>query len=126
MVKNNEIKTIPENLFKYNTEAENFEYTFAMCRKIETIPENLFKYNTKAKSFMQTFYSCEKLNSIPNVFQYNTNADNFVQTFAFCTSLTYLSLPGRCYSLQESQYRGIFEGCTNAYNYSSIPEAWKQ
>ena len=75
---------------------------------------------------MQTFYSCEKLNSIPNVFQYNTNADNFVQTFAFCTSLTYLSLPGRCYSLQESQYRAIFAECTNAYNYGSIPESWKQ
>ena len=122
---NNAIKTIPENLFKHNTEAENFEYTFIMCGKIETIPENLFKYNTKAKSFMQTFYSCRKLNSIPNLFQYNTNAENFVQTFAFCTSLTYLSLPGRCYSLQESQYRSIFGECTNAYNYGSIPEAWK-
>ena len=122
---NNKIKTIPENLFKHNTEAENFEYTFAMCREITTIPENLFKYNTKAKSFMQTFYSCEKLNSIPNLFQHNINADNFIQTFAFCTSLTYLSLPGRCYSLQESQYRAIFAECTNAYNYGSIPESWK-
>ena len=122
----NKIKTIPENLFKNNTEAENFEYTFIVCREIETIPENLFKYNTKAKSFMQTFYGCEKLNSIPNLFQYNINADNFRQTFAFCTSLTYLSLPGRCYSLQESQYRGIFAECRNANNYSSIPESWKQ
>ena len=126
MFSNNKISSIPENLFKNNTEAENFEYTFIVCREIETIPENLFKYNTKAKSFMQTFYGCEKLNSIPNLFQYNINADNFRQTFAFCTSLTYLSLPGRCYSLQESQYRGIFAECRNANNYSSIPESWKQ
>ena len=122
---NYSIKTISENLFKYNTEVENFEDVFNGTINLETIPENLFKYNTKAKSFMQTFYSCEKLNSIPNLFQHNINADNFIQTFAFCTSLTYLSLPGRCYSLQESQYRAIFAECRNANNYYSIPEAWK-
>ena len=123
---NYSIKTISENLFKYNTEVENFEDVFNGTINLEIIPENLFQYNTKAKSFMQTFYSCEKLNSIPNLFQHNINADNFIQTFAFCTSLTYLSLPGRCYSLQESQYRAIFAECTNAYNYGSIPESWKR
>ena len=95
-------------------------------KKIETIPENLFKYNTEALDFYNAFSYCEKLTNIPdNLFQNNNKAESFVGTFSYCKSLTYLSLPNRCYSLQESQYRGIFRGCNNAYNYHSIPESWK-
>ena len=119
-----EIETIPENLFKYNTKANNFGSIFAYLKKIETIPENLFKYNTEAIDFYHTFSYCEKLKSIPeNLFQNNNKAGSFVGTFSYCKSLTHLRLPWRCYSLQESQYRGIFAECRNANNYYHIPES---
>ena len=123
----NNIKNLPENLFKYNNKANDFGSTFTYLKKIETIPENLFKYNTEALNFNHTFSGCEKLKSIPdNLFQNNNKSESFVETFSYCKSLTHLRLPWRCYSLQESQYRGIFFECRNANNYYSIPEAWKQ
>ena len=123
----NNIKNLPENLFKYNNKANDFGGTFAYLKKIEAIPENLFKYNTEALNFNNTFSYCEKLKSIPdNLFQNNNKAESFGGTFSYCKSLTHLRLPWRCYSLQESQYRGIFAECRNANNYSSIPESWKQ
>ena len=151
-MQNYKLKTIPENLFKNNVKAENFQGLFQNCRGIESIPENLFKYNTKVENFTSTFYNLEKVQTIPgnlfdnnleakrfdstfagtkitsipwNLFNNNNNAESFNGTFSDCTSLTYLDLPSRLYSLQESQYRGIFRGCTNAHNYSSIPESWK-
>ena len=120
------ITTIPENLFKYNKEVVKISGIFQRT-KITTIPENLFKYNTEVLNLNNAFSYCEKLTNIPsNLFQNNNKSNTFYRTFSHCTSLTHLNLPNRLYSLPESQYRGIFEGCTNAYNYSSIPEAWKQ
>ena len=120
------LKAIPENLFKNNIEAENFGGVFQGCIEIENIPENLFDKNLEAKDFNSSFLGCIKLNNIPwNLFQNNNKSNNFVTTFSDCISLTYVNLPNRCYSLQESQYRGIFRGCNNAYNYDSIPESWK-
>ena len=96
-------------MFVNNVEAKNFNSTFAWCQKLNDIPGNLFDNNPEANDFSSAFSGCIKLTNIPwNIFQnINNNA------------------PNRCYSLQESQYRGIFRGCTNAYNYSSIPELWK-
>ena len=121
------IESIPENIFKYNTEARNFSLAFSRILKLENIPGNLFDNNPEANNFSSTFTGCEKLNNIPwNLFQNNNNnVINFSATFSDCTSLTYLNLPNRLYSVPESQYRGIFRGCTNAHNYSSIPESWK-
>ena len=119
------LKTIPANLFKNNVKAENFQGLFQNCREIESIPENLFINNIEAKNFDSTFTGT-KINNIPwNLFNNNNSANSFISTFGFCDSLTYLNLPNRCYSLNESQYRAIFVGCTNAHNYSSIPESWK-
>ena len=120
------IESIPENLFKYNPEARSFSSTFSGLSKLENIPGNLFDNNPEAADFSSTFSNCTKLTSIPwNLFQNNNKSNNFVTTFSDCISLTYVNLPNRCYSLQESQYRGIFRGCNNAYNYDSIPESWK-
>ena len=120
------LKIIPENIFKNNVKAESFMSVFQQCTEIQNIPGNLFYNNIEAKNFNSSFSGCTKLTDIPwNLFQNNNKSDNFHATFAHCTSLTYLSLPSRLYSLQESQYWGIFRGCTNAWNYSSIPESWK-
>ena len=105
--------------------AENFSATFYGATKSQTIPGNLFYNNIEAKRFDSTFAGT-KITDIPwSLFDNNNNAESFNGTFSDCMSLTYLNLPNRCYSLQESQYRGIFRGCTNAHNYSSIPESWK-
>lgn len=123
---NPKLKEIPENIFKNNTKATNFSGTFQGCSLITTIPGNLFDNNPDAKRFDNTFSSCSKLNNIPwNLFGNNNKADEFRGTFSGPNELYYLSLPNRLYSLQESQYRGIFAGCTNASNYSSIPDSWK-
>ena len=120
------IKSIPENLFKYNTEVTNFSGTFQGCSSITTIPGNLFDNNQEAVNFNNIFSSCNKLNNIPwNLFQNNTKATQFSGAFSGPNELNYLALPSRCYSLEEYQYRGIFAGCNNAWNYSSIPESWK-
>ena len=150
---NTKLKSIPENLFKYNTKATEFISTFGSCTNIESIPENIFKYNTEARNFSSVFSGLLKLENIPgnlfdnnpeandfssafsgcikltnipwNIFQnINNNASNFRGTFANCNSLTYLNLPSKLYSMPESQYRGIFVGCTNAHNYSTAPESW--
>ena len=123
---NSKLKVIPENLFKNNTESINFSGTFQGCSSITTIPGNLFDNNQEAINFNNIFSSCNKLNNIPwNLFQNNTKAVNFQGAFSGPNELNYLGLPNRCYSLQEYQYRGIFAGCTSAWNYSSIPESWK-
>ena len=123
---NSKLKEIPENLFKNNTEAINFSGTFQGCSSITTMPGNLFDNNQEAINFNNIFSSCNKLNNIPwNLFQNNTKAVNFQGAFSGPNELNYLGLPNRCYSLQEYQYRGIFAGCTSAWNYSSIPESWK-
>ena len=123
---NSKLKVIPENLFKNNTEAINFSGTFQGCSSITTIPGNLFDNNQEAVNFNNIFSSCNKLNNIPwNLFQSNTKATQFYGAFSGPNELNYLALPSRCYSLEEYQYRGIFAGCNNAWNYSSIPESWK-
>ena len=123
---NSKLKVIPENLFKNNTEAINFSGTFQGCSSITTIPGNLFDNNQEAVNFNNIFSSCNKLNNIPwNLFQNNTKATQFSGAFSGPNELNYLALPSRCYSLEEYQYRGIFAGCNNAWNYSSIPESWK-
>ena len=123
---NSKLKVIPENLFKNNTEAINFSGTFQGCSSITTIPGNLFDNNQDAVNFNNIFSSCNKLNNIPwNLFQNNTKANQFSGAFSGPNELNYLALPSRCYSLEEYQYRGIFAGCNNAWNYSSIPESWK-
>ena len=150
---NTKLKSIPENLFKYNTKATEFISTFGSCTNIESIPENIFKYNTEARNFSSVFSGLLKLENIPgnlfdnnpeandfssafsgcikltnipwNIFQnINNNASNFRGAFTNCNSLTYLNLPSKLYSMPESQYRGIFVGCTNAHNYSTAPESW--
>ena len=120
------IESIPENIFKYNTEARNFSSVFSGLLKLENIPGNLFDNNPEANDFSSAFSGCIKLTNIPwNIFQnINNNASNFRGTFANCNSLTYLNLPSKLYSMPESQYRGIFVGCTNAHNYSTAPESW--
>ena len=127
---NCKITTIPENLFKYNINAEDFENAFADCPNITEIPENLFKYNVNAKSFGVAFRN-SKITTIPeNLFKYNTNVTSFFQTFQGCSRLN--NIPDEIieHAKQVKQRGGdvtrIFDRCTSASNYNSLPSYMKQ
>ena len=126
---NCKITTIPENLFKYNINAEDFENAFADCPNITEIPENLFKYNVNAKSFGVAFRN-SKITTIPeNLFKYNTNVTSFFQTFQGCSRLN--NIPDEIieHAKQVKQRGGdvtrIFDRCTSASNYNSLPSYMK-
>ena len=123
------LTSIPENLFKNNVNAKAFEGTFDGCTGLATIPENLFKHNVNVTNFVETFKGCNRLINIPEgLFESNINA-NFYATFKYCTGLT--SIPEKIIeNLKKIKEKGgtaddIFEGCTSASNYSSLPNYMK-
>ena len=123
------LTSIPENLFKNNVNAKAFERTFDGCTGLATIPENLFKHNVNVTNFMETFKGCNRLINIPEgLFESNINA-NFYATFKYCTGLT--SIPEKIIeNFKKISEKGgtaddIFEGCTSASNYSSLPNYMK-
>ena len=123
------LTSIPENLFKNNVNAIAFGGTFDGCTGLATIPENLFKYNVNVRNFVETFKGCNQLINIPEgVFESNINA-NFYATFKYCTGLT--SIPEKIIeNFKKIKEKGgtaddIFEGCTSASNYSSLPNYMK-
>ena len=124
------ITSIPENLFKHNTNATIFRDVFVGCTGITNIPENLFKYNEKAKDFDYAFSGCLGITSIPeNLFKYNTKATRFGYTFGGCYGLT--SVPDKIIEkLKKAKEDGgyvqaTFSGCTNALNYNTLPAYMK-
>ena len=126
------IRKIPENLFKYNTKAKNFNGAFA-AMKIESIPENLFKNNPLATDFNGTFEASE-IKTIPeNLFKYNNNVRDARRLFYQCSNI--INIPEKIIDFANKvkertgdsiDIYGIFEGCTSASNYSSIPEYMKR
>ena len=121
------LQSIPENLFKNNINVEVFKDTFDVCESLKEIPENLFKYNTKVQTFARTFGSCYKLKSIPeNLFKYNVNVTIFSITFEDCYKLLYIPNTIIEHAKRVKEKGGnvisMFQGCTKASNYSSLPE----
>ena len=94
-----ELKSIPENIFKYNIKAEDFYGTFAHS-KISSIPENLFNNNPNINNLKSTFEDCRKLTTIPQ---------------------TIINK-----ALSTTEHREIFRYCNSASNYDSLPEILKQ
>ncbi|MBF0989536.1 MAG: hypothetical protein HXK70_01805, partial [Clostridiales bacterium] len=94
------ITNIPENLFKYNIEAERFDHIFTYCIKLIQIPENLFRYNTKINDFHSSFSYCSKINNIPN------------------------NIITKAKTVKENggNVDKMFFGCSNATNYYTLPE----
>ncbi|MGI6573490.1 MAG: hypothetical protein ACOX19_08825 [Fermentimonas sp.] len=83
------LTTLPEGLFRYNSEVTQFTASFMGCNGLTTIPEGLFKYNTQVTSFDTCFGDCVGLSSIPeDLFLYNTQATYFGECFCSCESLT--------------------------------------
>ena len=124
------LTNIPEGLFKNNVNVTEFERTFGDCTGLTNLPEGLFKSNVNVTTFAGAFSGCTGLTSIPReLFKNNVNITDFGLVFSDCSGLT--SIPevivefakkvkekgGRIYS--------VFEGCTSASNYSSIPDYMK-
>ena len=114
------ITSIPENLFKNNVKAEQFDSTFAYCKNIISIPENLFKYNTKAIRFEGTFVGCEKITEIPeNLFKNNLEVQSFRHLFSNCNSIRNIPENLFRYNTNAIIFYGVFGGSENI---TSIPE----
>ena len=121
------ITSIPENLFKNNVKAEQFDSTFAYCKNIISIPENLFKYNTKAIRFEGTFVGCEKITEIPeNLFKYNIKINSFNSAFSYCSKINNIPnniiIKAKTVKENDGNVDKMFFGCTNATNYYILPE----
>ena len=93
-----EFTEIPEWLFSKKTTSTKLG-AFVSCENITTIPENLFKYNTNVTSFFQTFQGCSRLNNIPDEIiehakQVKQRGGDVTRIFDRCTSASnYNSLP---------------------------------
>lgn len=111
------IEEIPENLFKYNTEATNFERCFVGCR-ISSIPEDVFKFNTKATDFTECFSDTRITSIPPNLFKYNTEALSFNLCFDSCPLS---AIPEHLFdtNTKATNFRCCFQ---HAGNFTSIPE----
>ena len=98
------------------------------CKKIREIPSNLFKYNTEVENFWGTFYSCEELKNIPrNLINNNSKIKYTGAMFAKCENLE--TIPIETINKVMSgliDYVGMFYGCTKADNYNNIVEELKK
>ena len=110
------LTSVPEDLFKVCTAAQNFSYLFSGCTGIKTIPAGLFISCKSAYDFSQTFAGCSSLQEIPeglfdSVPSANKNV-KFSYCFASCTSLK--SIPSALFdkALMASKFDYAFAGCT--------------
>ena len=55
------LRSIPADLFAYNTQVTNFDYCFKACQALTKIPDGLFANNTEATGFSGCFEGCLKL-----------------------------------------------------------------
>lgn len=81
-----QISTIPSGLFDRCNAVTIFAGVFSGCTNLTAIPNDLFRYNTNATIFDQAFYGTlnygTKLTYFPtNIFQYNTQAVSFAGLF---------------------------------------------
>ena len=114
------LTSIPEGLFKNNVNIVSFDNVFVGCSGLTSIPEGLFKNNVNTTSFEYTFYGCTGLTSIPEgLFKNNVNVTRFGSVFSECKGLT--SIPEGLFknNVKVTTFWGTFGGCTGL---TSIPE----
>ena len=117
---NNNITSIPEELFKNNVNVTEFRETFGECTGLRSIPEGLFKNNVNVTKFWDTFSGCRGLTSIPEgLFKNNVNVTNFYSTFEDCKGLT--SIPEELFknNVNVADFSCTFRGCKGL---TSIPD----
>ena len=113
------ITSIPENLFKHNTKATRFDFTFAGCEKITSIPENLFTHNVEVQSFRSAFANCHSIINIPEkLFRHNSEARTFEGVFGNCINLKNIPEDLFRYNILAGDFSRAFSGTS----ITNIPE----
>ena len=88
-----------------------------------SVPENLFKYNTEVTSFECTFLGCSKLTNMPDLSN-NIKVSNVAYMFSSCSNLQGSCYP-LWKNTGITSYGRCFEWCNKLSNYSEIPAGWK-
>lgn len=123
------MKSAPKDIFRYNVNAEVFDYAFA-ANGITSIQEGWFAYNKKAKSFERTFAFSIEYDSIPNnILANQTNVTNL--SFAFYHRNIALSktgpstgtLPTLWTKFPNAEHNSCFGYWLNATNYAEAKAA---
>ena len=127
--KDSKFSEIPEWLFSKKVTSREMS-RFYRCERITSIPENLFKNCVNVKEFDNTFTECRGLTSIPeNLFKYNVNVKDFSGTFSSSSGLLYIpnTIIEHAKRVKEEggNVRGMFNSCTKASNYNSLPAYMK-
>jgi len=101
-------KFIPADLFKYNTNVSNFNYTFSSTN-VDNIPATLFSTCSRVSSFTRTFYAT-KISSIPAaLFDVpGSSVQNFFGIFESCTFLTSIPTDLFKYNINVTDMSNVF------------------
>ena len=111
------VPNLPNGVKKMNN-------TFMNCTNLTTVPNLPNALETMSCAFK----NCTSLTEVPNI---PISAEQLERAFSGCTSLTVVPNIWTRVTTDTTTYKGIpngngcFEGCTNASNYSEIPNYWK-
>ena len=110
------ITSIPENLFRYNTNAIIFYGVFGGSENITSIPENLFRYNILARDFSYAFQAAAITNIPENLFKYNIEAERFDHIFTYCIKLVQIPENLFKYNIKINSFNSAFSYCSKINN----------
>lgn len=87
------LESVPEDLFIFNNQGEDFSYAFAACYKLETVPANIFEYCHNIKNVSHCFYLSTGFVTIPEtLFENNSSIEDISFIFSGCTNLSYIPI----------------------------------
>ncbi len=96
---------------------------FLGCKNLKEVPEDTFKYNTEVTDFSLAFWACSNLTKVPDLSN-NTKVVKISMMFSDCVKLTGEVYPIWNNGLITSHSK-TFNGCSKLSNYSEIPAGWK-
>ena len=87
------LESVPEDLFIFNNQGEDFSYAFGACYKLETVPANIFEYCHNIKNVSHCFYLSTGFVTIPEtLFENNSSIEDISFIFSGCTNLSYIPI----------------------------------
>lgn len=108
--RNENLKSIPKNLFADSPNITNFSNAFGNCLSLVDVPEELFATNTNVTNFSSLFNGNVSLKSIPeNLFATNIKATNFTSAFAG-TSLKEIPADLFATNINVTNFSNLFNG----------------
>ena len=132
-----DFSSIPSDIFRYNTNANSFNGTFASNVSLTTLPSGLFEYNVKAVDFSNVFFECRKLSLRNDIFGLDYQNRFFNKSMVFLASFKVSSFTGTQgtapelwnfnYGNRQVNKTSCFTGHSteSLSNYNSIPAEWR-